>query len=72
MLLNRTIAGVAGVALVLFAFTWPNYLPAAADRLASSIIGFFTVFVVMFGVYLMFFALTGDWLPRLTKLRKRR
>ena len=71
MPLTRVIAGVVGVAVVLFAFTWPNVTPALADRLAGPIIGIFTTLVVMFGVYLMFFGLTGDWLPRLTKLRDR-
>ncbi len=72
MLLTRVIAGVGGVAVVLFAFTWPDVLPALQDRLASPIIGFGTASAVMLGVYLMFFGLTGDWLPRLTKLRDRR
>ena len=71
MLLIRVILGVTGVAVVLFAFTWPDVLPALRDRLANPIAGFLTAFVVMFGVYLMFFGLTGDWLPRLTKLRQR-
>ena len=72
MLLSRVILGVVGVAIVLFAFTWRDVLPALTDRLASPFIGFLTMFVVMFGVYLTFFGLTGDWLPRLTKLRDRR
>lgn len=71
MLVIRVIAGVVGVAVILFAFTWPDVMPALNDRLASPIIGFLTPLVVIFGVYLMFFGLTGDWLPRLTKLRNR-
>jgi hypothetical protein len=71
-MLIRFISGAAGVAVVLFAFTWPNVVPALEEGSASpTMIGFFTAFVVMFGVYLIFYGLTGDWLPRLTKLRDR-
>ena len=72
MLVTRVIAGVAGFAAILFAFTWPDFISVPRDGLASSVIGFFTALVVIFGVYLLFFGLTGDWLPRLSKLRKRR
>ncbi|MDJ0917982.1 MAG: hypothetical protein QNJ05_09475 [Woeseiaceae bacterium] len=71
-MINRVIAGFAGVGAVLFAFTWPNYMPALAERLPSPILGYITVGAVTLGVYLMFFGLTGDWLPRLTRLRDRR
>ena len=71
-MLIRLISGAVGVAVVLFAFTWPNVVPAVEERWASPImIGFLTAFVVTFGVYLIFYGLTGDWLPRLTKLRNR-
>ena len=71
-MLLRLVAGAAGVGVMLTAFTWPELMPALKDRLATPAAGSFTAFAIMFGVYLMFFGLTGDWLPRLTRLKDRR
>jgi len=70
-MLFRLITGVLGAAVVLFAFTWPDVMPALEVNLPIQFIGYLTAFVVVLGVYLMFYGITGEWLPRLTKLRDR-
>ena len=63
-MLIRAISGVVGLAVVLLAFTWPQYFSAPSDTLINTGSGFLTAAIVTLGVYLMFYGLTGDWLPK--------
>jgi hypothetical protein len=65
----RLISGIAGVAVVIGAVTWHRVLPAPSETLPSTMSGFLSAAVVLLGAYLLFYCLTGDWFPRLTKRR---
>ena len=66
-MLIRMLCGFAGFSVVLLALTWPQLFSAPSDSLVNAGAGFLTAAVIMSGVYLMFYSLTGDWLPKLRK-----
>lgn len=65
----RFLSGACGMAVVTLAFRWPDWFEAPLDRMPVMVGGILSAFCMMLGVYLLFFALTGDWLPRLTRRR---
>ena len=66
----RVICGLAGAAVLLVALTWHQILPLHWQSSISSVSGTVTFAGIMLGVYILFFGLTGDWLPRLRKREK--
>jgi len=65
----RFLSGACGMAVVTLAFRWPDWFEAPLDQMPVMVGGILSALCMMLGVYLLFFALTGDWLPRLTKRR---
>ena len=66
----RAICGLAGAAVLLVALTWHQILPLHWQSSIRSVSGTVTFAGIMLGVYILFFGLTGDWLPRLRNRKK--
>jgi len=65
----RFVSGPAGVLLVIFSFKWTDWFGVSYDKIPD-VLGAIATFVgTVLGVYLLFYALTGDWLPRLSSHR---
>lgn len=69
-MITRIISGLAGIAVLVIAFTWRQYLPTPPDTWSNAVPGL-QVTAMILGVYLLFYGVTGDWLPRLSKRRNR-
>ena len=65
----RLILGIAGLVTLLLAFTWTQIFSPPSNSLLNTWSGLLTAVIVIFGVYLTFYGLTGDWLPNLRKPR---
>ena len=63
----RWVSGPAGVLVVALSFNWMDWLGVPDDRVPSMLDGLVIFLGTMLGVYLLFYALTGDWLPKLSK-----
>lgn len=63
----RLFSGIAGVFLMILVFTSYELLLEFARWPESPIFGALGASAVMLSVYLIFYSLTGDWLPRLSK-----
>ena len=68
-MISRLSAGIAGLVILVLAFTWPQLFRSLSNELISTIGGLLTAAIAMFGVYLLFYSLTGDWLPKLRKTK---
>jgi formate-dependent nitrite reductase membrane component NrfD len=66
-MVTRTISGVVGLAVLILTLAWPQYFSVPSGTLIITGSGFMTAIVLTFGVYLLFYALTGDWLPKFRK-----
>ena len=66
----RLLRGACGIGITAIAFRWHDFFEGPLDRMPSMVAGAVSASCMLFGVYLLFFALTGDWLPRLTKRRR--
>lgn len=65
----RFVSGAAGVLMIILSFVWKDWFGVSNDRTPGSLGGIAIFVGLMLGVYLLFYALTGDWLPRLSKHR---
>lgn len=68
-MISRLSAGFAGLLTLVLAFTWPQLPVTPSDSLLDTASGLVTAVIIMFGVYLLFYGLTGDWLPNLRKTK---
>ena len=66
-MISRVSIGLIGLVVLLLAFTWPQILSVPTDSFLNAASGPFTAVIIMLGVYLLFYALTGDWLPSLRR-----
>ena len=64
-MISRLSAGIAGLGTLVLGFTWPQMLTVQLDSLPAP--GLLTSVIVMFGVYLLVYSVTGDWLPNLRR-----
>ena len=69
--MSRLVCGLGGIGILLLALTWPQMWSAPSNTLVSTVSGFMTAALITFGAYLVFYGLTGDWLHRLTKRRRK-
>jgi len=67
----RLLSGVAGLAVIIITATWPKFLHTSELDLASSLGAFLAFIGIMLGVYLLFYSMTGEWLPKLRNRDKR-
>ena len=63
----RLSVGIAGLVALLLGFTWTQVFSTHSNSLLGTWSGLLTAVIVIFGVYLVFYGLTGDWLPNLRK-----
>ena len=63
-MISRVSIGLVGLIVLLLAFTWPQILSVPSDSFLNTASGLLTFVTIMFGVYLLFYSLTGDWLPK--------
>jgi len=65
----RLLSGACGILVVALAFRWPDFFEGPLDTMPSMVAGALSASCMVLGAYLLFFALTGDWLPRLRRRR---
>ena len=63
----RLLSGAAGFAVLVLSVSWPQVLRALEMTTVSAISGYLSFLGIMLGVYLLFYAVTGEWLPKLAK-----
>ncbi|MEM8984272.1 MAG: hypothetical protein AAGC71_14660 [Pseudomonadota bacterium] len=63
----RLITGGIGLLMLLYAVTWPRFMPRLIEIFDEFLLGVVTLGALLGGIYLVFFGLTGDWLPHLNK-----
>jgi hypothetical protein len=68
----RWVSGPAGVLVIALSFTWMDWLGIPYAEVPGMLSGLVIFLGTMLGIYLLFYALTGDWLPRLRKSTGRR
>lgn len=63
----RCVSGAAGVLVIALSFKWMDWFGVPYDMVPGMVGGMVVFLGTMLGVYLLFYALTGDWLPRLSR-----
>jgi hypothetical protein len=66
----RIISGAAGLALLVATVVLAGYLLAEEPDAKVLLAGYMGIGGILFGAYLLFYAITGEWRPNLTN-RKR-
>jgi hypothetical protein len=64
---SRLLSAVGGIAVLILSASWPQVLQAPEIASVGAIGGFLSFLGIMLGVYLMFYAMTGEWLPKLSR-----
>ena len=68
----RLISGAVGLVILVFTVLLARDLPPTEHDTGMLLAGYIGIGCVMLGVYLLFYAMTGDWLPKLTGRDKKR
>lgn len=68
----RLISGAVGLATLVFTFLLARDLPPTEHDTGMFLAGYIGIGCFMLGVYLLFYAMTGDWLPKLTNRSRKR
>lgn len=68
----RLISGAAGLALSLGTVVLVIYLLAEEPDARVLLAGYMGIGGILFGAYLLFYAITGDWRPNLVNGKKER
>lgn len=68
---SRLFSGLAGLAVLVFTAVTPQIFRASEIAAAGSLGGYLTPAGISLGVYLLFYSMTGEWLPRLRKRKTR-
>ena len=68
-MLTRLVVGGAGVAVLVIsiAIVLPQASRILGGAVANTLGALFVMAGIMGGVYLLFYSMTGEWLPKLTK-----
>jgi MFS family permease len=62
----RLLSGAVGLTILVFTVLLARVLSPTEHDAGMLLAGYIGVGCVMFGVYFLFYALTGDWLPKLS------
>jgi len=68
---SRLTIGVTGLAVIVISVAWPQVVRPPENTVMNAIGGPLMYLGTLIGVYLLFYSMTGDWLPKLTS-RKRK
>jgi hypothetical protein len=68
----RVISGAVGLTILVFTVLLAQDLPATEHDTGIFLAGYLGLGCIMLGVYFLFYAMTGEWLPKLTNRRKTR
>ena len=68
---SRTLSAVAGILVLVLSTAWPQAIQPSESSMLSALGGYFSFFGIMLGVYLLFYSMTGDWLPKRAKRNRR-
>ena len=68
----RIISGAAGLALLVATVALALYLMAGELDARVLLAGYMGLGGIMFGAYLLFYAITGEWRPNLTNKKRER
>lgn len=68
----RLISGAAGLTILVFTVLLARDLHRTEHDTSMFLAGYIGIGCVMLGVYFLFYAMTGDWLPKLTNRNKNR
>ena len=66
----RLVSGSAGILVIALSFKWMDWFGIPSGTVPGSLGGLVAFLGTTLGVYLLFYALTGDWLPRLSKMHR--
>ena len=69
---SRILSGTAGLAVLVLSIAWPQAVQTSESRMLIALGGYFSFIGITLGVYLLFYSMTGDWLPKLAKRHRRR
>ena len=68
---SRALSAVAGVFVLILSAAWPEVFQPSESSMLSTLGAYLSFVGIMLGVYLLFYSMTGDWLPRLAKRHRR-
>lgn len=68
---SRLLSGAAGLAVIVFSVIWPRVLGISEVELIGSVGGYLAPVGIILGVYLLFYSMTGEWLPKLRNRKTR-
>ena len=68
---SRSLSAVAGLFVLVLSAAWPQVIQPSGSSMLSTLGAYFSFIGIMLGVYLLFYAMTGDWLPKLAKRDRR-
>lgn len=67
---TRLLCGAAGLSVLVLSVAWPQALRDLEITTVSAFGGYLSFLGIVLSVYFLFYAMTGEWLPKLSK-RKR-
>ncbi len=69
-MMTRILSGAAGLAVLVGTVLLALRLLAMEQDASTLLAGYMGLGCIMLGVYLLFFAMTGEWLPKLSRRKK--
>ena len=68
---SRILSAVVGLAVLVLSVAWPQVVHTSESTMLSAVGGYISSIGIVLGIYLLFYSMTGDWLPRLAKRDRR-
>jgi vacuolar-type H+-ATPase subunit I/STV1 len=68
---SRTLSAFVGLLVMVLSVVWPRVIQHSEGSMLGAFGGYFSFIGIMLGVYLLFYSMTGDWLPKLAKRDRR-